>query len=674
MNLLVKSLLSVCAGVVLSGCGVQRSIDGDTEQPLLRSLEPIRERSHQRQEQTDEGARVSLETRSYTTPKVTVDHLVTNVDAQDLGDDLVGNSITVNYNNLPIPAFINEVFGEKLGLSFTLSPKLRKQNDLVTLRITEEIHPSELFRVARTTLGAYGVSINKEGNLFVFDVGRASGNGGQTPLLVSGRALPDVPDSQRPIFMFVPLEVVSNNKVRAWLTDLLKGQDLLIKEDPIRNAIVLQGKPAQVEQALAIIKSLDQPLMRGKYSIAIEPAYVKVSDLAENLEKILKSEGIDASRTPPLGSVILLALNGSNTLVVFAPSQKTIDHVRQWVETIDRKQQLSVDQGIFSYRVNTTQAQHIVNMLNGLGAGEKLSKEASGIGQSSGGSRFVVDENRNAIVFKGSGQEWLELLPVIRDMDVAAPSVLVEVLLAEVTLNDDEGVGLDFLAKGSVTLDGRNYGANLGTLGALGVGGSGFSAVLDSAGQTRATLNLFYENKRAEIRSQPRLMVKSGQEATIDVGTEIPIVTSRSQATADAGAPIIQNVQYRKTGVRLNIRPVVHASGYVDIEVEQELSEAQTNSSSGIDSPSIFNRKITTTATLRDGGSLVLGGLISRTESNGEKGMPVLGKIPLLGRFFSSDSTSQSRTELLVMIVPYVMSDPEEGEELTKTLVKELAR
>jgi general secretion pathway protein D len=163
-------------------------------------------------------------------------------------------------------------------------------------------------------------------------------------------------------------------------------------------------------------------------------------------------------------------------------------------------------------------------------------------------------------------------------------------------------------------------------------------------------------------------MVKSGQQATIDVGTEVPTVSSNSQATTNTDAPILQSISYRKTGVRLTVMPVVHASGHVDIEIEQELSEAQPNKSSSIDSPSVFNRKIQTTVTLQDGGSILLGGLISSTKSLGNTGVPWFGKMPIIGKLLSADSNSSARTELMVMIIPYVIDTPSEGQAITKSI------
>ena len=102
--------------------------------------------------------------------------------------------------------------------------------------------------------------------------------------------------------------------------------------------------------------------------------------------------------------------------------------------------------------------------------------------------------------------------------------------------------------------------------------------------------------------------------------------------------------------------------------VSQEVSEAQPTVTSDISSPSIFNRQITTSLSVKDGGSVLLGGLISRSESEGTSGVPILSRIPLLGKLFRVDSKNSIRTELIVMIVPYVIADAREAEEITATL------
>ena len=167
-------------------------------------------------------------------------------------------------------------------------------------------------------------------------------------------------------------------------------------------------------------------------------------------------------------------------------------------------------------------------------------------------------------------------------------------------------------------------------------------------------------------------MVKSGQTATIDVGNEIPVITSNSQSLQDADSPVIQSIQYRSTGVIMSVKPTVHSSGYVDIEVKQSLSEAQQNSTSSIDSPVIFKRELETTVTLKDGASVLLGGLISQTTSEGKNGVSGLAKIPLFGKLFRTESDFLNRTELMVMVIPYILETADEAAEITGTAVDKM--
>ncbi|GGY82502.1 type II secretion system protein [Cellvibrio zantedeschiae] len=682
--------------LAIAGCNSLQSSDAEKKAQAAKvspiaELKPLREPKAQLDIPTFTPENINMQTQYKPGPGVNITSTVADSQVRELSPNLTGQPLSANYHDMPLPVFINEVFGNQLGLSFSLDPQIQKQTDLVSLRVNDPIPPSELFRIAARTLSAYGVAISQQDNVYSFTVDK-NVSGGETPLLISGRTLPDVPESHRPVFMFVQLKTVGNNKVASWVSSALQGKDIKVTEDAIRNAVMISGKPDVVRQALAIIDVLDQPFMRGKYSTSIEPAFTKASDLSRNLKDVLSAEGYDASLKSAPGSIIIIPLDGTNQLVVFAGSQAILDHVRDWVKTLDRRQQMSIDQGIFSYEVRNTEAGHIVELLNGIESGASPSSSSASMSRNAtpqgsavsdavttnstsnrpsagsiSGGNFAVDTNRNTIVYKGSGQAWADLLPVIQSLDKSAPSVLIEMLIAEVSLNDSDSSGVELLTNGIVSNNGRVYDATVKTLGGLGIGKSGLTGTINSAGQTRAILNLFQQNKRAEIRSRPRLMVKSGQEATIDVGKEVP--TRGSASTTGSSADfVVQNINNAKTGVRLAVKPVVHASGNIDIDIDQELSEATKTDTSSIDSPTIFNRKIKTIVTLRDGGSILLGGLISTNKSSTRSAVPKLGSIPLLGKLFRSDTGGTDRTELVVMIIPYVIETPTEGEAITKTI------
>ncbi len=627
-------------------------------------------------------------TRFSEAPRVRISRTSAAGLADDLGAQLSGADISVSFNEVPLVAFINEVFGNELGMSFFVAPALQSKEDLVTLRLTEPLSPRQLFATARTVLKEYGITLKDMDGVLTFQAGD-DGVTADVPLLISGRTLPDVPGSHREIFQLVPLRIVRNSSVTGWIRQAFGPNTLKVLEDPVRNAIVLKGKPELVAQAVQMIDVLDQPVMRGTNSLIIEPVFIDVGDLAKELDKILKAEGYETNITSPGGSTVLLPLEEANKLLVFAGSEKVLAHIRDWVKILDEERQENIENGIFTYQVQNTQAEELKTTLNlilgqpgdagtaednlsgNTSAGRTNGVNIGGRGAAGGRGGIVVDKNSNTLVFRGSGKEWGEVLEVIRKLDKAVPSVLIEVLIAEITLGADEGSGFEFLFNSGID----RFGVQGGTLGALGSSSRGLSFTLDSAGATRAVLNLFHDDSRVSIRSSPKLMVKSGETALIEVGNEIPVITQNSvdDSTVGGTSNILQEISYRKTGILLSINPIVQANGLVDLDISQELSEARpTESTSLAGSPTILNRKVETSLTLRDGGSLLMGGMISNSQSTGQTGVPGLSKLPLLGRLFRSDSYVQDRTELIILVVPYVISNHEEGWELTKLFKEQL--
>ena len=617
-------------------------------------------------------------------PGVIIQRTVAEGMVEELGQDLTGEPVKVSFHDMPLVAFIDAVFGEQLNMSFVVSPGLQNKTDLVTLRLTEPLPPAELFLWARRALSTYGVDTREEGGILTFFESDEIASP-DIPLFISGRALPEVPATHRTIFQLVPLHIAGPDFVSAWLERSFKGQDLEIVEEPDRNALLLQGGADTIARAIDMLEVLDQPLLQGRHGYILQPVFLPAGVLADELATVLIAEGynIGIGRT---GSVTFLPLEQSNKIVVFAEDPAQLEHVEEWARILDAEHRDTVEEALFTYEVQNTQAEQLTETLNNILTDiGPISPSAFQPQTQSGGAasfqqaprgvaavgRIVVDKNRNMILFRGSGKEWADILEVIAKLDKPVPSVLIEVLIAEITLTDMEKSGIEFLLKGSVR--GRNLRG--GTLKALGVGAGALSMALDSSGETRALLNLFYEDNRVVIRSSPKLFVKSGGTATLEVGNEIPVITQISDEARQVGGStnILQDVSYRKTGVSLEISPIVQANGLVDLEISQELSEAQPGAATSIaGSPTILSRHISTSLTLKDGGSLVMGGLIANTRSAGQTGIPVLGQIPGLGRLFRSDTLQEDRTELLIMVIPYVVASHEEGSALTEELKQQL--
>ncbi len=594
------------------------------------------------------------------TPGVVIQRTVAEGIADRLGEDLTGPPIAVSFHDVPLVTFINEVFAERLGMSFTLSAGLSEKTDLVTLRLTEPVPPNQLFATARRVLQDYGVELREAEGVLTFVADQEIG-AGDIPLLISGRALPEVPPTHRTVFQLVPMHVGRATDVSNFLGQTMRGQDLQINADTLSNTLLLRGTLELVERAAQMVEVLDQPLLRGQNGAIIDPSFLAAADMAEDLAAVLRAEGHSVGTGGELGrAVILLPLRGVNKLVAFAADAATLAHVREWARTLDARKEATVENAVFTYEVRNTQAASMQETLEAIleDGGTSAFQGVRGQGAATGTAdaddaylgtgRIVVDQNRNMLLFRGSGKEWAELRAVIEQLDKPVPSVLIEVLIAEITLSDERESGIEFLFRSGI---GGGQGVTGGTLDALGVKAKALSLTLDSAGATRAVLNLFYDDSHVAIRSSARPMVKSGETATFDAGNEIPTISQLADAGTEAGGStnVLQQVTYRKTGVLLEIEPVVQANGLVDLATGQEPGEARPTAATSLDgTPTILSRSISTNLTPRDGGSLLMGGLVSNSQGVGEGGVPGLGRVPVLGRLFRKDAFRRDRAELAI--------------------------
>ncbi len=669
--------LAPAALAALAGCA------GLQVQPLPEPIRPPKTVPEDAEAQTAQAG--GRQTDIAPAPGVVIQRSVAEGIADRLGEDLTGDAIAVSFNDVPLATFINEVFAERLGLSFAISPDLREQADLVTLRLTEPVPPAQLFATARRVLQDYGVGLQASDGLIRF-VSTEEVAATDVPLLISGRTLPAVPATHRIVFQLVPLVALRVPSVFGLLRQAFPD-GLGLDEYPQFNAILLRGTPAMVSRAADMIEVLDQPLLRGRHGIIIEPAFLEAQALAQDLTSILEAQGYEVTTGSSTGAVIVLALESVEKVVAFAADRAILDHIKDWARRIDAEEEAAVEDAVFTYQVRHTEAESMTETLNQILFGASAStggreleggeatdaapaSSPSGFGRRAGG--IVVDKNRNMLLFRGAGREWAKLRSVIEQLDRPVPSVLIEVLIAEITLNDEQDSGMDFLFRNGI---GGDRGISTATRDALGLRARGLSLTLDSAGVTRAVLNLFYDNSRVAIRSSSRLMVKSGETATFDAGNEIPTVTQTADSGTQTGGStnFLQQVTYRRTGVVLQIQPVVQADGLVELGISQELSEARPSATTSLTgTPTILSRRIATNLTLRDGGSLLMGGLVSNNQSFGETGVPGLARVPGLGRLFRRDTLNADRTELVILVIPYVVADHREGWELTERIKAEL--
>lgn len=612
--------------------------------------------------------------------------------------------VTLNIEGLAVPAFINEVYGNLLGLSFQMDGNVQKKTEMVNLRLTTPQPAAKVRVLADQALQDYEVVVEKRGAVLRFTTGKAAPVP-DSPVFVFARKLPANLAENVPVVQFLTLEAVRNTQAAGWLRQAFQSQKVTISEDPERNALILTGQTGVVRQAGDAALLLDQPFMRGQNSLRIEPAYWTATVLAKRLDEILQAEGYSSSLRPGSGgSVLVLPMDEVNTVLVFTADERLLGHIRQWVERLDRPQLAPGQIGLFYYTVKNTPAQDLLDTLapvlaallgeaaasGGSGAAPPAAPAAAaaaapvaGGAARPGGNQpatpagaskttlrnLAVDTGRNALLFSGTAEQWEKLRPVLETMDQPALLALIAVTVAEITLDDKQDTGIEWLFRNVNIGDFTGVLSNPNPASLLPASPAGLNYVLTNEG-SRIMINALATNNQVTILSNPRLMVRNGQEASIEVGNDVPIVTSQASAPdvqQDGTSSILQQIQYRKSGVLLSVKPTIYAGRRVDLDITQEVSEPQRTTSSTINSPTFLTRTIKTSLSLKDGGTVMLGGLVSNSRSGASSGVPFLKDVPGLGLLFSKDSVTTTRTDLVVLITPYILRDEKEAEAITQT-------
>jgi general secretion pathway protein D len=281
--------------------------------------------------------------------------------------------------------------------------------------------------------------------------------------------------------------------------------------------------------------------------------------------------------------------------------------------------------------------------------------------------KIVADDSKNAILMEATLADYRRLMKVIETLDVVTNQVLIDATIAEITLNDDLKFGVRWSLQGKLA----NYSFTDDAAGALSSVFPGFSYAVKAA-NLAGSLNALNAITNVNVISSPSLTVAANKTAMLQVGDQVPI-TTQSAAVLTTGASLVNSVSYRDTGVILSITPRINKSGRVLLDIEQEVSSVVPTTSSGIDSPTIRQRRVRTTVMLNDGEGLALGGMIQTNKTVTNTQIPILGDLPLLGNAFKQKDNVVGKTELIIIITPHVIRNLDEARAVTDEFRRELS-
>ncbi len=562
----------------------------------------------------------------------------------------------ISVENMPIVDFINLVFGKILKYDYYIDKSVNTMRYKVTLNIKRPVTKNEFLGIVLAILKQYSVSVVENDGVYFIKRGIMGEKEIATKYFV-GKMIPENILPSEKIGVIVPFYYIKATVYAGILRRLALSKSAFIQVLPKENAIFIVDNAKYIKFALKYIDLFDRPSFTNKLAVLIKFNYISPSDFVKKIESVLPLQGIPIAKSLAEPGIIFRPLDDISSLFVLSPKRKWLGFVYFWKNKLDTVSALGDQPQLFVYYPKNRRASELAKIFTKVEVKTVKGKKVKKVeGTVFGNIKFTVDQERNAIVFMCTPTEYEKIKKVLEKLDKLPRQVFVQVTILEVTLTGDLAYGVEWYLKHT----GR-YNGILQTLGGLGIGANGLTySVITNTKKFQALINAFARKNLINVLSSPSLIVMDNKQASINVGTQVPVVTSETssaQIQTQGTTALLRTIEYRNTGVILTIKPTINSNGVVTMDISQTVSEPQTNTTSKIDSPLILTREINTTVDLKSGATLLLGGLIKKSRSITINKVPIFGDIPILGNLFKTTSKGSIKTELIVEVTPYILPD-----------------
>ena len=290
---------------------------------------------------------------------------------------------------------------------------------------------------------------------------------------------------------------------------------------------------------------------------------------------------------------------------------------------------------------------------------------AQGSGILRGTLKITPDAIRNALIIEAIPSDYQIVEGILNRLDVLPRQVLIEVVIAEISFDAKDELGVDWKYQDSD--DGISLNLQTGS-----AGSEGLQFTLGQTVPLSASLSALASNNKANILSAPLVHASDNKEAKIDISDQLPVASASLSTTGDN--PITQTtIQYRDTGIILMVTPHINDRGLVSMDISQEVSEEGAGKSvGGVEYPSFRQRRVNTSLTVGDGQTIVMGGLMREKEEKGRSGVPFFSSIPVLGFLFGKDTTERVKVNLMIFITPRVIVNLSDVDAITQEFLQKV--
>lgn len=482
---------------------------------------------------------------------------------------------------------------------------------------------------------------------------------------------------------FRSIAPVAQKNVLPIMEVILRLNGIAVVEESDLYRIILINDISKEPSDVQIGRDSSSISLDGKALLQVVPVrYMQSSDLVELLKQFLSE------------NAVMIDVPMSNQIII-ADTDASVKRLLKLVEIFDNEQQKKKGPQVFVYPVQNGKAKDIATQLQQIFLGEKaVSKEIKATVSTSrtkqknetpkqisvtsaGGTEALVsgitriysDETLNAIIILSTPEDYEVIKDAIVKIDLVPRQVMIEGMIAQIVLKDNLSFGLAWYINSTKFGADMTLSFNPESLNPTNFPGTGLRLVgVDSGNAVRTVISALATESKAKLLAAPHILVSDNREASIQVGQQVPIVTSETFGSTTVAPQ--RTIQYKDIGIILKVKPQVNDSGLVSLDISQEVSTYSTISLSAQQDDIILNKTVATTSlVVQDGHTIVIGGLIREDTSKSKSGIPLLSKIPLLGYLFGNTDNEGSRTEIIILLTPYVLKNQQDAKALSTEMI-----
>jgi general secretion pathway protein D len=551
-------------------------------------------------------------------------------------------AVRINYVNANLPDVIRSL-AQVLGVNVVLTDVPNKR---LTFETPAPVPANQVGVVLESILESQGLILVQSGPVAqVMPEAKRPSTG---PVRM-GKDLPDPP----PLGLatqIVPLEFVPADEAVGLLKQTASKM-ARVEVVPHSNAVLITDRGVNIARYLDLLRHLDVKTSgeSGLRTYVYRLKHASAEELAGTLGEVFGTGG-----AAPAGRTRVRALEDKGL------SSELETFRRREMESLEQRRQTPIP--FTPPAAAPPQAQ-------GDTGGERPTPTGALVGQTT----IVPDPATNSLVIRTAPPNFALLKETIDGLDVRPAQVLLEVLITEVTLDRATQYGINWQLFTQRLVSGDSSRGITGSYGfqdfsdtALGsLGGLGVRVVSLADVSVRAILQALATRTKVRVLSTPRILALNNEEARILVGSEVPF----NQSTRTGLDVVVdQTVQFRKVGTQLTIVPTVNTDGYVTFRILQEVSALTSQTiQAALNAPVISTREAETSAIVKSGHTIIIGGLIDDSQQTTQSGVPILQDIPILGGLFRSRGTSHTRTELALFVTPHVVFTDAESDSLLQS-------